>query len=53
MSVDIEGEKMVYRNRTDKKEEIKIKYFAKNTTARIRIDRISSSTPFIYEIKIK
>lgn len=53
MSVDIEGEKTVYCKRTDIKEEIKIKYFAKNTTARIRIDRISSYTPFIYEIKVK
>jgi hypothetical protein len=53
MSVDIEGGKTVYRKRTDIKEEIKIKYFAKNTTARIRIDRISSYTPFIYEIKVK
>lgn len=53
MNVDIEGEKTIIRRRTEKKEEIKIKYFAKTTRARVRIDRISSYTPFIYEIKVK
>ena len=43
----------VYTLEEKKKEEIKIKYFAKTTSARIRIDRISSYTPFVYEIKVK
>lgn len=53
MSVDIEGEKTILRKRTTKKEEMTIKYFAKTSYVRVRIDRISSYTPFIYEIKVK
>ena len=53
MSVDIEGEKTILRKHTTKKEEMTIKYFAKTSYVRVRIDRISSYTPFIYEIKVK
>ena len=52
-SVEIDGEKTIFNQITDKKTEIKLSHFAKLDTARIRIDRISANTPFIYEIKVK
>ncbi len=53
MSVDIDGEKRVIRQAADGKTEVKLAYYAKNQTARIRIDRISGYTPYVYEIKVK
>ena len=53
MSVEIDGEKTVIRKNAEGKTEISLRYFAKAQTARIRIDRISANTPFIYEIKVK
>lgn len=53
MCVEIDGEKTIVRENVEGKTQVKIKYFAKAQTARIRIDRISAHTPFIYEIKVK
>ena len=51
--MEIDGEKTVVSEKTDGKKEIKLRYFAKEQFVRIRIDRISAYTPFIYEIKVK
>ncbi len=53
MRVEFDGEKTTVRQETEGKTQVKIKYFAKAQTARIRIDRISAYTPFIYEIRVK
>lgn len=53
MSVEIDGQKTEIRQSADEKTSIKLSYFAKADVARIRIDRISGNTPFIYEIKVK
>lgn len=53
MSVEIDGQKTEIRQKVDEKTSIKLSYFAKSDVARIRIDRISANTPFIYEIKVK
>ena len=51
--VEIDGEKTIISQVTDRKTEIKLSHFAKSDIARIRIDRTSAKTPFIYEIKVK
>ena len=53
LSVTLDGETTVIREEVEGKKEIKIKYHAKGNLARIRIDRISAHTPYIYEIKVK
>ena len=53
MLVDIDGEKTEIRENVEGKTEVKINFLAKNDAARIRIDRISSYTPYVYEIKVK
>lgn len=53
LSVTLDGETTVIREEIEGKKEIKIKYHAKERLARIRIDRISAYTPYIYEIKVK
>ena len=53
MSVDIDGQKTEIRQNAEGKTSVKLRYLAKASTARIRIDRISANTPFIYEIKVK
>lgn len=53
MGVEIEGERTVVSENADGKKEIAIRYFAKEKIARIRIDRTSAYTPFVYEIKVK
>ena len=53
MLVDIDGEKNIIRQECEGKEQVKLLFFAKSETVRIRIDRISAHTPFIYEIRIK
>lgn len=52
-SVEIDGKKTFINQTTDRKTEIKLSHFAKSDVVRIRIDRISANTPFIYEIKVK
>ena len=53
MSVEIDGQKTMIRRRAEGKIGIKLSYFTKSDIARIRIDRISANTPFIYQIKVK
>ena len=53
MSVDIGGDITRISRSVEGKTQVKIGYFAKSEVARIRIDRISANTPFIYEIKVK
>ena len=53
MCVEIDGEKTEIRQSVDGKTSVNLRYFAKANTARIRIDRISANTPFIYQIKVK
>ena len=53
MLVDIDGEKTEIREKVEGKTKLKINFLAKNDAARIRIDRISSYTPYVYEIKVK
>ena len=53
MSVEIDGDITRVSRNVEEKTQVKIGYFAKSGVARIRIDRISANTPFIYEIKVK
>ena len=53
MSVQIGGEQAIINEKCEGKTCVKISYFATCPVARIRIDRISANTPFVYEIKIK
>ncbi len=53
MSVDIDGQKFVVRQEIGGKTPITVKYYATAETARIRIDRISAYTPYVYEIKVR
>ena len=53
MSVEINGDTKRISRKVEGKTQVKIGYFAKSEVARIRIDRISANTPFIYEIKVK
>ena len=52
-SVEIAGNKTVVNEKCEGKTEVKICYFAKAESVRIRIDRISAYTPFVYGIKVK
>lgn len=53
MSVEIDGVKTEIRQSADGKTSVNLRHFAKANTARIRIDRISANTPFVYQIKVK
>ncbi len=53
MSVEIDGDTTRISKNVEGKTQVKIGYFAKSDAVRIRIDRISANTPFIYEIKVK
>ena len=51
--VEIDGQITTVQKVVDGKQEICIPYYAIKKNARIRIDRISSYTPFIYEIRVR
>ena len=53
MIVDIDGEKFEIHRSVEGKTIVNLVYLSKKPTARIRIDRTSKYTPYIYEIRVK
>ena len=53
LSVEINGEKTIFQEKTVYKVKLKIPYYAKSEYVRIRIDRISAYTPYVYEILVR
>ena len=53
MRVEIDGEITRIKEKVEEQTVVKIPHFAKADTTRIRIDRISAHTPFVYQIKVK
>ena len=53
LSVEINGEKTIFQEKTGDKVKLKIPYYAKSEYVRIRIDRISAYTPYVYEILVR
>ena len=53
LSVEINGEKTIFQEKTVNKIKLKIPYCAKSEFVRIRMDRISAYTPYVYEILVR
>ena len=53
MSVDIDGKKTIFQEKAEDKIKVQIPYYARSRAIRIRIDRISAYTPFVYEILVR
>ena len=51
--VDVNGKQTLVHEKGLDKKQIKVSCFTKESFARIRMDRISAHTPYVYEIKVK
>lgn len=53
LSVEINGEKIIFKEKAEDKIKLKVPYYAKGEFVRIRIDRIFAYTPYVYEILVR